>query len=126
MVENGKIILDAVWATALASAIGVIVTGILALLWSLAVKLQKTMKRFDVIADSIMKSDKIKTDNIAKLTKILSCNLKATGSALNALKELGANGSVTEGLKHINLGEDVMSDTVGANMVAAMAVECDD
>ena len=112
--------------TIVTTAIGVIVTGTLGAIALGAKKILKSMDRFDKNMNLMLASDAVKAENIVKLLEVQRYIIKATRSHSYAFRELGANGSVTKALGHIDRAEDALNGRASDNAHAAMVADCEE
>lgn len=83
----------------------------------------KTINGLVITVDSLVSVGETSRDNIVVLRKVQRPIIRALRSHSYALREVGANGSVTKALEHISAAEDILNDQAEQNCTEAMSVE---
>jgi hypothetical protein len=102
------------------TAVGLLTTAALTYTGRQIVKAVTTMKTVVTKVDGLAKQNEKQTENISTILRIQRPNIKAMRSISYALRECGANGSVTKALEHINTMEDELNATAEHNAFTAM------
>lgn len=93
------------WQTALITIVGFITTAAMVYIG----KSVKTLHGIPSQIDKILALNEIQTKNITTIVKVQRPIIRALRSHSYALKECGANGSVTKALEHIGEAEDMLN-----------------
>ena len=102
------------------TAVGLLTTAALTYAGRQIVKAVATMKSVIVKVDGLYTHDEQQTRNVATLLRVQRPILRAQRSISYALRECGANGSVSKALEHINEAEDELNNSAAADATYAM------
>lgn len=97
------------WQTVLVTAVGVIVTATMGIIGAAINRGLKVLRETPEVVQRILALNEAQTKNIATLVKVQRPIIRALRSHSYALRECGANGSVTKALDHINEAEDALN-----------------
>ena len=109
-----------IWQTAVLTGVGVIVSGALGYAGAQVGKGLAVIKDTPETIKRILELNERQTKNIATLVKVQRPIIRSLRSHSYALRECGANGSVTKALEHINEAEDALNGRTDEAIVEGM------
>jgi len=102
------------------TAVGLLTTGALTYVAKKIVQAITTMQTVVHKVDGLAKQNEQQTRNVATLLRVQRPIIRAQRSISYALRECGANGSVSKALEHINEAEDELNTSAAADAEYAM------
>ena len=102
------------------TAVGLLTTAALTYTGRQIVKAVTTMKTVVSKVDGLAKQNEQQTRNVATLLRVQRPIIRAQRSISYALRECGANGSVSKALEHINEAEDELNQSAATDAEYAM------
>jgi len=98
-----------IWQTVIITAVGLLVTAVMGLVGTRIAKSLRVLHETPEMVQRILTLNEAQTKNIATLVRVQRPVIRALRSHSYALKECGANGSVSKALEHINEAEDELN-----------------
>jgi hypothetical protein len=108
------------WHSIGLTALGVIVTGFLGLVGALMIRGLKTLSDIPQQLKTIAEQNAAQSKNVEMLVKVQRPIIRSLRSHSYALRECGANGSVTKALEHIGTAEDLLNGRCEAATIDIM------
>lgn len=102
------------------TAVGLLTTAALTYTGRKIVHAITTMQTVVHKVDGLAKQNEQQTRNVATLLRVQRPIIRAQRSISYALRECGANGSVSKALEHINEAEDELNNSAAADATYAM------
>lgn len=102
------------------TAVGLLTTAALTYTGRQIVSALRAMREVTGTVKELARQNEVQTRNVATLLRVQRPNIKAMRSISYALRECGANGSVSKALEHINTMKDELNNRAEEDAKYAM------